>query len=65
MPFALAVAIVVEDAVREACRGHVLTPGEERAELVKEEGRGAVLVHAFQEIAKLTESAAELSKEIT
>ena len=57
--FFCAGAVFVDDAVWEACVGHVLRSGEKGADAVVEDVWVAVLVHPIEECAELVEALGE------
>ena len=59
-PCALAVALVVEDTVREAYGFHVHAAGKEGSDLVVEDLRPAAFVHAFEQLADVVDAFADI-----
>lgn len=48
VPFPFSLANIIEDAIRQPGRSHVLAPRQKRTQLVEENSRCTLLMHSFQ-----------------
>lgn len=63
VPFPLALADIIEDAIRQPGRSHVLAPGQKRTQLVEENRRGTLLMHSLQRRVEILKTVGESAEQ--
>lgn len=65
MPLSLPVSRIIEDTIGQTRRGHVLGPGQQRADLMIKHRGSAPLMHPFQKGAQLVQAPGHLEEKLS